>query len=1266
MATFYVTSTADDGPGTLRTAIKNANDTPGNDIVSLSLLAPNAVIRLDSEIEISDVLTLQGGFDSGHIISGDMEGNDETLAPNITDALKNNNLEDNTRLFVVGDVDAVVFNDLTLTGGFASDGEGGGAIFKTLGDGADVLVFQNTDIVGNTAKGADGGAIKIRGDVEIRGFGEFGVAHNTTFEEDARGGAIYSNSRVLLVETIVHNNRTLGTNGEGGAIHAYDADIVSSTLFDNRTAGNNSHGGAVAAHNAVVLQNATLTGNGTHGAYAHGGAVASYFVTADHATVTSNSTNGAVSPGGGISAYTTSLENSIVLGNFAYLSLDADNEIAVSEGNLNTVGGNLFNTAQHPVADVFADVALVRRDSTGDGEQDTVTISGGALSDNGGRVPTVALHGGATNPALDEGTGTVFDDIFDVDGNMNFSEDLPLDARGLPRDVDIDGIPFTPDIGAFELQNLQALPLNFTVTTADDELDATNPDAGLADFGGANDLSLREAMALANHNPETADVILFDPAVFTGGASNVIRLDGVGPSGPLGEIEITGPVEIDASGVGDVTITGDAANDDLLVQEGYTDITASRFNNRLSDNSRLFNITEPDADTTFDSLTLTGGFNDAEHEEGGAIFSVAPLTLDNSAVLGNGTNGNYSSGGGIYAAGELRISSSRIEDNFTFGYGSPGGGFSAANTAIIADTRIQGNATYGDFGFGGGGRAYGPLILNNNYIAQNFTMGGGAGGGGISSFGSATISRTEFVSNGTSGQGSDGGGLDIGFQGADIVNSTFSGNSVGGTYVQGGGFSSRSEVRLANVTLYSNFANGANSTGGAGYTMGADLVAVNVTASGNRADGAGGRGGAFASDSGIELANSIVLGNSAATAGTAELFTPSPATDISTLFQNIVGADQAGFDTTGRTGVINAAPADVFVTTFFFDGLTFGSLANNGGDVETVALLVDPINPALDAGFDAAPVVLNETVLGIDANRDGDTADLITSVAGLDFDARGAGFPRLLDDPAIAPTPGLGGANFIDLGAFEAEVQIGVNSPPVAVDDTFFTDRFTPIFGGAVLNNDSDPDGDPIMITGDTIQTSGGRAFVVNGTFIDYAPLPNFTGVDSFDYQISDGEGGLADARVEITVNPLDERDVCARIVAYLYEASLDRFPDLPGVNFWIDAVFGELPGQVVPLTKEEIADFFLNSPEFEALIGADIDTLSDQELVEQLFLNTLDRPGDPAGVAFWVNVLATTPGFSRADMLLSFAQSPENVLGSPDIAGLQESAPSDWDFGLI
>ena len=61
----------------------------------------------------------------------------------------------------------------------------------------------------------------------------------------------------------------------------------------------------------------------------------------------------------------------------------------------------------------------------------------------------------------------------------------------------------------------------------------------------------------------------------------------------------------------------------------------------LADNSRLF-LLSADADTTFDSLTLTGGrTTDALVKFGGAIRAdLADVTLTNSTVSGNSTAGD--------------------------------------------------------------------------------------------------------------------------------------------------------------------------------------------------------------------------------------------------------------------------------------------------------------------------------------------------------------------------------------------------------------------------------------------------------------------------------------------------------------------------------------------------------------------------------------------------------------------------------------------------
>ena len=91
------------------------------------------------------------------------------------------------------------------------------------------------------------------------------------------------------------------------------------------------------------------------------------------------------------------------------------------------------------------------------------------------------------------------------------------------------------------------------------------------------------------------------------------------------------------------------------------------------------------------------------------------------------------------------------------------------------------------------------------------------------------------------------------------------------------------------------------------------------------------------------------------------------------------------------------------------------------------------------------------------------------------------------------------------------------------------------------------------------------------------------------------------------------------------------------------------------------LAQFFLDSPEFAEVTG-DPASLTDRELVEALYLNVLDRPGETLGVDFWTGVVAD-PGFTRADLLLAFAVSPENLAGSPFVETLVEVMPGTWDF---
>ncbi len=199
--------------------------------------------------------------------------------------------------------------------------------------------------------------------------------------------------------------------------------------------------------------------------------------------------------------------------------------------------------------------------------------------------------------------------------------------------------------------------------------------------------SLRDAVERANGN-SGPDTILFDDGI------TFLRLT-------LGEIEITDALTIDGLGRG-VTITGDAAGDDVVVN-GVTDVAASLAGeDRLDDNSRIFNVTNETADTRFVGLTLTGGRTTAEGDLGGAVFSLADLTVERSLVAGNSTAGDFSSGGGIVGGGAVTVTNSTVSGNSTAGYQARGGGIAADGLVTVTSSTISGNSTAGEISQGGG------------------------------------------------------------------------------------------------------------------------------------------------------------------------------------------------------------------------------------------------------------------------------------------------------------------------------------------------------------------------------------------------------------------------------------------------------------------------------------------------------------------------------------------------------------------------------------
>lgn len=89
------------------------------------------------------------------------------------------------------------------------------------------------------------------------------------------------------------------------------------------------------------------------------------------------------------------------------------------------------------------------------------------------------------------------------------------------------------------------------------------------------------------------------------------------------------------------------------------------------------------------------------------------------------------------------------------------------------------------------------------------------------------------------------------------------------------------------------------------------------------------------------------------------------------------------------------------------------------------------------------------------------------------------------------------------------------NTPPVAGNDTASTTAGSPVTI-AVLNNDSDADGDALTVTS-TSGVNGNATINSNGT-ITFTPAVGFSGTESFTYVVSDGNGGTDSANVSVSV----------------------------------------------------------------------------------------------------------------------------------------------------
>jgi Ca2+-binding RTX toxin-like protein len=245
----------------------------------------------------------------------------------------------------------------------------------------------------------------------------------------ANGGAIFAmpDTKLSIIDSTISDSEAT----TGGAIMSGWLEVVNSTLTGNHA---RIYGGAIGVYNGgtAVIINTTIDGNSAAGDsnYAGNGGIslgAEAQLTILNSTITGNA-------GGGIGVYDNvhiTIHNSVVAGNTAHKHDNPD---------LPTTGTGGTVTA---ASSFFGATVTITNDQGGNfnGGGDPLL---GPLADNGGPVQTHAILPGS--PLIGKGNAALLPtDTFDLDGDGNTSEPLPVDARGEAR------VGGALDIGTFEL-----------------------------------------------------------------------------------------------------------------------------------------------------------------------------------------------------------------------------------------------------------------------------------------------------------------------------------------------------------------------------------------------------------------------------------------------------------------------------------------------------------------------------------------------------------------------------------------------------------------------------------------------------------------------------------------------------------------------------------------------------------------------------------------------------------------------------------------------
>ena len=489
--TIIVTNTNDNGAGSLRQALVDANDGdtidatgisgvitlttgqllvdksvtingPGADMLAIDGNAASVVFfifrNLPGETVTISGLTIRNG--SGGSFGGGIE-NEETLT------VTNSTISGN----VVGELGGGIGNSGTATiintiisGNSASQG---GGIYNP-----GMMTVINSTISGNMGRSSGGACATADGTLEIT---------NSTLSDnsaDVGGGIENGGGTITITNTTVSGNSAR----EGGGVflpHTTTMTIVNSTLSNNTAA----RGGGIYNVGTLEVTNSTVSGNTSTGDTAGDGGGAGY--NAGTLNIVSSTIGGNIATREGAGIYnsddsTLTISNSTFSGNVASTIGGAIFNLAVlqlanstlNDNSATFLAGGILNFGQLQIGDTILNAGAsgvnlyvngggtvtslgynVSSDDaggflTGPGDQLFTNPMLGPLQDNGGPTFTHALLPGS--PAIDA-------------GDPSFTPPPLFDQRGSGFDRVVNG---RIDVGSFEVQGPSLTPTPTATATA--------------------------------------------------------------------------------------------------------------------------------------------------------------------------------------------------------------------------------------------------------------------------------------------------------------------------------------------------------------------------------------------------------------------------------------------------------------------------------------------------------------------------------------------------------------------------------------------------------------------------------------------------------------------------------------------------------------------------------------------------------------------------------------------------------------------------------